>query len=177
MKKLYSILIFFLLPIFSFSQNGGISSENASLKLEFIGHSGSMVVVKTTNKLICSATIRVQWGPIQREKIIGPFLSDTFHLPVQTQRFIRAHSTSTCGGNSGNVEINYLTILPIKFEFFMVKQVGKGVVNVQFKVSESENTEKFNIQISKDGKNFETISVIIPDKINPNKIYSINLKI
>jgi len=177
MKKNFLTFILFLFSFVSFAQNGGISAENNSLILEFVGFSGSMVIVKTTNKNNCNANIRVQWGSLSKEKNIGPLGSDTFHLEPQSQRFIRAHSNSNCGGNSGTVEIDYLIILPITFEFITVKQVSKEVVNIKFKVSECDGTDRFNIQISKDGKNYKTVEVILSDEIVPNKIYNVNVKI
>lgn len=176
MKHFFTLFLLFLCS-FSFSQNGGIFSENSHLRLEFLGFFGSSVVVKTTNKIDCGATIRVQWGGLHREKFVLPLSSDTFHLTPQQQRIIRAHSSPLCGGNSGNVEIDVPFVVSVKFEYLKLQKNDDGTYNLRFKVSNSENIQKFNIQLSKDGINYKNIEIVIPDKLKPNKVYDLNIKL
>ena len=160
------------------AQNGGITNENASLKLEYAGMANGMTVVKVTNKDTCQTNARVQWGQYFRTKHIAAQSSDTFHLQTQLSCFIMATSISTCRNRfDGQVEINYCQVLPIRFEYLYVRQISDRVVNVQFKVAEVDGTDRFNIQVSKDGRNFKTISVILPDAIQTNKIYNVNVKL
>jgi len=172
-------MVFGLLTInLTQAQNGGISNENASLKLEYAGMANGMIVVKVTNKDTCETNARVQWAQNYRNKNIPALSSDTFHLQTMNNCFIMASSTSLCRNhNTGRVEINYCQILPITFEYLYVRQISDRIVNIKFKVSEADGTDRFNIQVSKDGKNFKTISVILPDVIETNKIYNLNVKL
>ena len=178
MKKRFLTLLSLLVVSLSQAQNGGITNENASLKLEYAGMANGMTVVKVTNKDTCQTNARVQWAQYYRTKDIPALSSDTFHLQTQVNCFIMASSISTCRNRyDGQVEINYCQVLPIRFEYLIVRQVSERVVNVVFKVAEADGTDRFNIQVSKDGRNFKTVSIIIPDAIQVNKIYNVNVKL
>ena len=178
MKKVFLTLLGMIVVSLSQAQNGGMSNENNSLKLEYVSSTNGITVVKVTNKDTCESNVRVQWSQLLRRKFIPGLSSDTFNLINQNSRcFIMATSSSPCrNSNDGQVEINYC-LLPIKFEYIYVRQISDRLVNVQFKVSEADGTDRFNIQISKDGINFKTVSVVLPDVIQTNKIYNVNIKL
>ena len=177
MKKVLLSLLLLTVASFGKAQNGCMANENASLKIEYVNTAAGLVTVKVTNKDICTANIRVQWGQLYRAKDVAALQSDTFELPVQTARFIMAGSISPCRGYQGQVEIDYITTLPITFEYIYVRQLSDKTINVQFKVAEADGTDRFNIQVSKDGVNFKTVSVVLPDAIQTNRIYNVNIKL
>lgn len=177
MKKVLLSLLLLTVASLGKAQNGGQANENAALKIEYVTTTTGLVTVKVTNKNNCTANIRVQWGQLFRSKDVAGLQMDTFILPTQTARFIMAGSVSPCSGYQGQVEIDYITVLPITFEYIYVRQVSERIVNVQFKVSETDGTDRFNIQVSKDGVNFKTVSVVLPDAIQTNRIYNVNVKL
>lgn len=177
MKKVLLSLLLLTVASLGKAQNGGMANENAALKIEYVNTNNGFVTVQVTNKDTCTANIRVQWGQLFRSKDIAGLQTDTFNLPNQTARFIMAGSVSPCRGYQGQVEIDYITVLPITFEYIYVRQVSERIVNVQFRVSEADGTDRFNIQVSKDGVNFKTVSVILPDTIQTNRIYNVNVKL
>lgn len=177
MKRNFLTLLLLLVVSLSKAQNGGIVNENASLKLEYVSTINGIVTVRVTNKDTCDANVRVQWGNVSRTKIINGLQSDTFQFLQQTMRFIRANSITPCRSYQGSVELDYMVALPVTFEYINVRQVSDRIVNVQFKVAEADGTDRFNIQVSKDGKNFRTIQVVLPDAIQTNRIYNVNVKL
>ena len=57
-----------LLPVLGFAQgNGGITNENASAKIEWVGMApNGDYIVRVYNKQICTADMTVQWGGTSR---------------------------------------------------------------------------------------------------------------
>ena len=178
MKKLITAFMMIASTLNLSAQNGGMSNENAALKIEYSGMNNGMTVVKVTNKDTCTADMRVQWAQHIRNKDVAALSSDTFQLPTQPSCFIMATSSSPCRNvYYGQVELNYCQALPITFEYIYVKQISDRIVNIQFKVAEADGTDRFNIQLSKDGVNFKTVSVVLPDAIQTNRIYNVNIKL
>lgn len=178
MKKLITLCVFAILNVGSFAQNGGMSNENASMKIEYVSQNSSTTIVKVTNKDSCTSNITVQWQQYFRSKSIPGFSSDTFELNTQTTCFIRATSISPCRTTYlGQVELNYCQIVPIKFEYLYVKQLDKHTALVEFKALSTDGEDRFNIQMSKDGRTFTTVAVILPDAIETNKIYKVIVKL
>jgi len=178
MKKLIAVFMMIACTLNLSAQNGGMSNENAALKIEYAGMNNGMTVVKVTNKDTCTADMRVQWAQYRRSKDVAALSSDTFHLPTQPSCFIMATSSSPCRNvYAGQVELNYCQALPITFEYLRVKQVGKNIIEVEFKALTTDGEDKFNIQVSTDAKNFKTVSVVLPDSIQTNKVYNIKIKL
>lgn len=67
------------------------------------------------------------------------------------------------------------TKLPIKFHSFDVKVLGNDQYQVTFDAAEAEDVNSFEVQVSPDGKKWKTITVILPDNIQPSRVYSIKV--
>lgn len=63
------------------------------------------------------------------------------------------------------------TRLPIRFKSFYVKKISDNIFEVEFTVEEAQSTSHFNVTISKDGKNFQTVMLIFADTLKPEKTY------
>lgn len=180
MRKKVLAYLLFLSPFCIKAQNGngGMSQENSTLKIEYQGMNNSYTIVKVTNKDTCDKNVRVQWGSEWRTKMITAQSSDTFNLVQQQPCFIMATSISSCNSATfGSVEINYCQVLDVKFEYIKTRQISKNEIEVEFKVSNSDGESEFNIQISKDGRNFRTIHIMSPEPLVMNKIYKVKIKI
>ena len=161
-----------LMPMLGFGQgNGGISSENTTTKIEWIGHSPTgQYIVKVTNKQSCEVNMRVQWGGTNqfRQKQIGPNNSDTFHieaLPIP-RCFLGAKPETSCLGQTdlGTVELNVCIILPVKFKRVACTRLCLRSIKLEFEVEESSNIRQYNIQVSlNNGISYRTISILIPE--------------
>ena len=179
-RKTILICFLALTSFVSMSQtgNGGISQENASLRIEYQGVNNGITTIKVINKDTCTENIRVQWGSLFRTKNVDGLSSDTFMLPTQTPCLIIGSAISTCRSvYYGTVEINYCQIVPITFEYLIARQVSANVVEVEFKLSQSDGEKQFNIQFSKDGINYKTVSIVAPEPMVINKVYKIKVKI
>lgn len=62
--------------------------------------------------------------------------------------------------------------LPVKFISFDVKEAGPDQYKVTFEVGEVSNIEKFTITVSKDGRTFIPVDIILPDPLQPNRVYT-----
>jgi hypothetical protein len=180
-KNLFSLLVM-MAPMLGFTQgNGGITNENASTKIEWIGHSlNGQYIVKVTNKQNCSVPMRVQWGGTNRfrEKIMSSGASDTFHIttPPTPTCFLGAKPTSFCSNTMemGTVELNVCQVIPVKFSSIAGQRVGPRSVRLIFIVEEITNIKQFNIQYSLDnGKTFKTANIKTPDGIIVGKPESV----
>lgn len=169
-----------MLPMLGFAQgNGGISNENTSTKIEWVGIINGSYVVKVTNKQSCQVDMRVQWnGSTQsNSKQISPISSDTFWMPSNPASggFLRAKPEIVCDsrGDIGVVELNINRILPVKFTSITGQRVGAHSVKLIFTAEEDSNTDHYNIQYSLDGKIFKTVNVIFPNGVVGGKQYSV----
>ena len=174
-----------MLPVLGFAQgNGGITNENASAKIEWIGMSpNGSYVVKVTNKQTCQASMRVQWnGNTQsNSKQIPATLSDTFWMPPNPASggFLRAKPETVCSssdGDIGAVELNVNQILPVKFSSIVGQRVGPNSIKLTFVSEEDAATDHYNIQYSLDGKVYKTATVLFPNGIEGKKTYSVIIK-
>ncbi len=172
-----------MLPALSYAQgNGGISNENASTKIEWVGQSNNKYVVRVTNKQSCTAEMRVQWGGMSqfRAKTMSSGASDTFHItPPPTPRcFLGAKPNTSCANTTemGTVELNVCNALPVKFTNIIGQRVGLRSVKLIFSAEEDGNTDHYNIQYSLDGKTFKTVDILFPDGVVGGKQYSIIVK-
>ena len=178
MKQLITSCALTVLSTGLFAQNGGMSNENAAMKIEYVSQDSTATIVKVTNKDTCTSNMMVQWQQYYRTKNIAGLSSDTFHLNTQTTCFIRATSMSPCRTTYlGQVELNYCQVLPIKFEYLRVKQIDRNTALVEFKDLSTDGEDRFNIQMSKDARSFKTVEVVLPDAIETNKIYKVIVKL
>lgn len=169
-----------LLPVLGFAQgNGGITNENASTKIEWIGITNGNYVVKVTNKQSCAVDMNVQWGGTSRfrTKNIAAGSSDTFWIdpPPPARCFLGAKPQTICTGHDdrGTVELNTCAILPVHFTNISGQRVGPHSIKLIFSAEEDGNTDHYNIQYSLDGKTFKTVNVLFPDGVVGGKQYSV----
>jgi hypothetical protein len=66
--------------------------------------------------------------------------------------------------------------LPITFEWITTTQIDKHTIEVKFKPTTVEGKE-FYIQLSTDGINFKRVAIILPNDLQPGKIYSTQIKL
>lgn len=158
-------------------QNGGQSTESASLKLELAGTTNYRAVIKATNKQNCFVNVKFDHNGQTIIKPIPPFGSDTIHITLP-ECIIKAKPMTNCGNNAdmGWVELNVCVALPIKFEWIKTRQIDTHTVELQFKPSEVDGKE-FYIQLSEDGINFKRVLVVLPTDIKVGQIYSVKVKI
>jgi len=180
-KNLFSLLVM-MAPMLGFTQgNGGITNENASTKIEWIGHSlNGQYIVKVTNKQNCSVPMRVQWGGTNRfrEKIMSSGASDTFHIttPPTPICFLGAKPASFCNNpmEMGTVELNICQVLPVKFSSIVGYRLDSRNIKVVFTVEDESNVKYYNIMLSFNGRSFKTVNVKFPEEgLKANKQYSI----
>lgn len=168
MKHFIFSLILSLSIIFSNAQNGGQYAENNSVRIEFVGYGTTKVV----NKQSCEAVIRVTYNSTTTNYTIPGLGFITISTPVAGS--VRAKATTNCGNaDFGNVEFTITTqLLPVKFVSLKAEPIGNNELQVTFEVAEATNVKQYNIQVSKDGVNWQTVTIVWPDNIQPNKIYS-----
>ena len=159
------------------AQNGGQSSENGSSKIEYLGTAqNGQAIIRVSNKQSCLAQMKLTYQNLQRIKSIPSVGSDTFQITPGFECEVKAKPLTNCGGaNMGQVETSVCQTLPIKFEYMKVKKISDGVFELEFKASDSDGENLFNIQLSNDGLNFKTVSVVLKSEIVENKIYKIKI--
>ena len=67
--------------------------------------------------------------------------------------------------------------LPIKFEYLKVSRIYGNTLLVEFKATETDGENHFNIQVAVDAKTFKTVAVVFPDAIITNKVYTVKVRI
>ena len=180
MKKTILSLLTFASSIAVVAQNGGQSSENAALKIEYVSSTATgQSIVKVTNKQPCGTDIMVFSGSRVRTKFIASQASDTFVLTPNSSCRAQAQPINWCGGMSyGLVETNICTTVPVKFEYFWARSTANNEIEVEFKLSEVVGSVSvFNVQISTDGRNYRTVRVILPSEAKLNSIYNAKIKL
>jgi len=173
---LITLMITFL-HSYSYSQNGGNSAENESLRAELGGTTiDYQAIIIVTNKQCCTSTVKFYHNGNTREKTISALCSDTFRITLP-ECSIKVKPRTNCGGaNMGWVELNVCQALPMRFEYIKTKQISKTEILVEFKPLEIDG-KFFYIQFSKDGLNFQRVQVILPENIQVGKVYSTKIKI
>lgn len=177
--KRFLIGLLMLLPVLGFSQgNGGITNENTSTKIEWVGQNSGKYIVRVTNKQNCAADMRVQWGGNGsfRVKNIAANSSDTFWVSPNSSPncFLGAKPETACSNSMemGTVELNVCQALPVTFTSIVGQRVGPRSVKLIFTAEEDSQTKQYNIQYSLNGKTFETIKVLFPNGVVGGKQYS-----
>jgi len=177
MKKTLIGLVM-MIPMLGLSQNNGISNENTSTKMEWIGISNGNYVIKVTNKQNCEVPIKIQWenSTFFRQKDIGANSFDTFwinQMPTGCRLKAKPLDRCTSGGDLGWVELDICYILPVKFTSITGQRVGPRSVKLIFRAEEDSNIDHYNIQYSLDGKTFKTVNVLFPNGVVGGKQYSV----
>jgi hypothetical protein len=102
--------------------------------------------------------------------ILTPTEQFKFHIST-----INGSPTSVPGPNAINDNFSGcysgLIILPVKLAYFDLKDKQTGV-ELSWVVSDNENAAKFEIEASNDGKNFESIGIVVASKNSAKQAYS-----
>jgi len=169
MRSLFVFLMFVMLSMAAYSQNGGQAPENNSVKLEFAG----AFQCKLWNKQSCGAVITVKYNNTTTDYTVPGNSFVLFNTPVPSK--ITAKTTTNCGSaDFGLVELNVTAqLLPVKFVSFKTTPLYGNRIKVQFEIGEASNVKQFNIQVSKDGREWTTVALVWPDAIQPNRLYEV----
>ena len=173
-----------LLPVLGFAQgNGGITNENASAKIEWVGIAPTGdYIARVYNKQNCTTDMTVQWGGTARfrEKSIPSGGSDTFWIntPPTPNCFLGAKPRTMCTNTAdrGTVELNVCQIMPVKFSNVVGQRINSNSIRLTFTAEEDLNLKQYNIQYSLDGKTFNTVTILFPNGIEGKKTYSLIIK-
>lgn len=66
----------------------------------------------------------------------------------------------------------------VKFLSISTQNLGDSSFRVQFQVTESVNTHHYDVQVySPISNDWETVSVVLADSLQPGKIYTANVKL
>lgn len=162
-----SLLVLILTISTTNAQNGGQAPENNSVKLEFAG----AFQCKLWNKQSCEAVITVKYNNTTTDYTVPGGSYVMINTPVPSK--ITAKTTTNCGSaDFGLVELNITTtILPVKFVSFRTYALSGNRIKVQFEIGEAQNVKQFNVQISKDGRDWTTVALVWPDELQPNRVY------
>ena len=175
MKKtiLFTLLTLFMLNVFA-------QSENENLKIEVVGYvTNSRPIIKVTNKQGCLSNVKVHYDNIELVKMIRGHQSDTFLIttPSNCKVTAKTDTVCNCGSSNGYVETMACSVTPVIFEYVKVSRIESNYYNIEFKISETDGSDHFNIQVSTDGKNFKTINVVTKDSTKINQIYNLKIKL
>lgn len=168
MKHLSLALIGAFLFMAAHAQNGGQFPENSSVKLEFAGYGKTRVY----NKQSCESSIRITYGGTNWDITVPGNSSQLVNTPIPGK--ITAKALTNCGSTDfGLVELTITAqLLPVKFVSFKAVPKGQNRVLIQFEVAEATNVQQFNVELSIDGINWQTVTIIWPDDLQPNRTYS-----
>lgn len=107
--------------------------------------------------------------------------------PVQSQpirvrfRYKSVSSSNWSEWSSSQQSGTYLYVgcgtLPVKFNSFEVQKLSKDEAMVSFEVGEATDVKQYEVKISTDSKTWRTAAIIFPDDMQPNRKYSIKIKL
>jgi hypothetical protein len=184
MKKVVITGFFIGTFLITNAQNGGQANENGTSKIEYLGDSqAGQAIIRVTNKQSCAAVMKLTYQNLQRTKTVQALGSDTFQITRETGGCddaceVKAKPLTNCGGaNMGQVETSICQTVPIKFEYIKVRKVSSREFEIEFKASETDGEDRFNIQLSEDGLSFKTVAVVLPSRIIENQIYKIKISL
>jgi hypothetical protein len=174
MKTLFISLLLMLVGFSGASQsgNGGQFNENNSVRLRFAGYQKTWIV----NKQTCNAVMRIRYGNTTTTYNVLAKDSFLFETPVDTK--LAAKTETNCGSaDFGWVELSLQHTLPVKFISFNTYPLGGNELLVKFEVAESVNVKHFEVELSKDGITWQTVALVFPDLLQPNRLYSIKVNL
>jgi hypothetical protein len=177
MKKIFLALWLTISTLFAIAQNGGQFNENNGLRLDYAGVQSGTHYVQITNKLNKQVLVKVDYAGQFTEVTIpanGVHMWPLGNNPVSF--LIRAKNLYCTSNDCGWVEL-CLTGLPVKFTNFTCRHLSGDDFLIDFVIAEASNVKQFNVQLSLDGKTYKDIAVVWPDTLQPNKKYSIKVKI
>lgn len=176
-----------LLSFASFSQttlsgNGGQSAQNAFVKIDYIAYQNSAYVIQITNLQSCTAIQKVSWSnhdttfSVPGNGVIIVNLPGTFVAMTK----IADKPLTRCvpgGGDMGNLEITSPVSLPITFKSIRATKISDTQVKIDFDVADVSGVNVYHVQVSTDGKTYKDVAIVFPDDTQPNRIYSVVVKL
>lgn len=165
--------------------NGGLSDNNELSELSYMGYSGGYIMVKLKNKQGCGIDFSINWFDKDTTLYVAAFVDSIVYLPAAALggKKIKSKPLYKCGNSGGDLgwlEIETPISLPIHFTSIRTESMpgNKEWVKLYFTVEECDKTvEAFNVQLSRDGKNYKQVGVVFPDELQPNRTYSIPVKL
>lgn len=186
MKTIF-ITVALLLSFASFSQttlsgNGGQSAQNAFVKIDYMAYQNGFYVIQITNLQSCMASQKVSWSnhdttvSVPGNGVIvvnlpGAFVAMTKITDKPLTRCVPG------GGDMGNLEITAPISLPITFKSIKATKISDTQVRIDFDVADVSGVNVYHVQVSKDGKNYKDVAIVFPDDTQPNRVYSVIVKI
>jgi len=184
MKKLLFIALFSLFSLITYSQNGGQSSENNVLKIEYIGYSNGNHIFNIINKVNCELVVKVDKNGTFAEHTLSALQSTFINVPATSNSQIvtfkaKRQSGALCRQNPDNgwAELQSNFVLPITFGKITAAKVSPNLIKLTFESKEDNTIKYYNIMVSEDGKIFRKAHVLFPDGITGGKTYSVLIKL
>jgi type 1 fimbria pilin len=174
MKKLI-LALSLLISVAAFSQNGGQLNEDQYLKIEYVGN----LTGQLTNKQACTVDVKITIDG-GNQTTVTMAAGSTYQFPVVLGTRVIAKPLSNCAGtneNMGQVELKFTaSVLPVKPNL-SVARVSGNTFKVSFEVYNSLPANTYQLQLSRDGKTWQTIAVQFLDEVQPNKVYTLTVTI
>lgn len=186
MKHLILALLL-LCNVVAFSQtsgNGGQANENEYVKIDYAGN----LLGRVTNKQACDIDIKISVDGGNQWTVTVP-AGGTVTFPVTLGTRVVAKPLFNCdhsNGDLGQVELKFTaSVLPIKAGSLKVAQamnptngsVLKNTFKISFEVYDAVPNHSYLLQLSLDGKTYQTIAVQFTDEVNPNRTYSMTVQL
>jgi hypothetical protein len=183
MKKLL-LFIALLISLFSYSQNGGQSSENNVLKIEYIGYSSGNHIFKITNKVNCELVTKLDQNGTFVDHTLSALQSSFINIPASSSSQIVYFKAKREGGaickqnpDNGWTELQSAIVLSIKFGQITATKINPGLIKLTFESEEDNTIKHYNILVSEDGKVYRKAHILFPDGITGGKKYSVLIKL
>lgn len=183
MKTILIPVLILILSLKGFGQNNGRSPENNILRIEYLGFSNNIHTYKVVNKLNCLTTVKVWRNGDLTDHTLNALQEQllTINAPFTPQSTLKVKKES--GGecvpmpDNGWIELQSPIALPIKFGSITAKRVSPTTIELVFESEEDLDIKYYNIKVSSDGKNFKTVVVVFPNKVQGKKRYVALVKV
>lgn len=183
MKTILISVLTLLLTLKGISQNNGQSPENNVLRVEYVGFSNNVHTYKVINKLNCLMTVKVSRDGTLSDHSFNALEEQllTINGSQTPQTVLKAKRES--GGecisvpDNGWVELTSPIALPIKFGTIIANRISPTTIELVFESEEDLDIKYYNIKVSSDGKNFKTVVVVFPNKVQGKKRYVALVKV
>ena len=173
-------LLLAIMPLYINAQNGGQHNENKTGALQYTGYESGHYVLELTNKQSCGVDFLVKW--LGKDTTIYIQGTQTIQLPgaPKGNEKIKAKPLYKCGSSGGDMgwlEICTPVSLPITFKSIRAEKVGARKVKIIFDVADASDVNTYNIQVSADGINYKTVTILFPDEVKPNRTYTVTVNL
>lgn len=179
MKIILPVLLA-IMPLYINAQNGGQHNDNKFGNLQYIGYEGGHYLLELTNKQNCGVDFHITW--LGKDTTIYITGTQTIQLPGAAKGLekMKAKPLNKCGSSGGDMgwlEIVTPLSLPITFKSVRAEKIGARKVKVIFDVADVSGVNTYNIQVSADGINYKTVTIVFPDEVKPNRQYSVTINL